>query len=140
MFGLAHTFSIGASVMTVKNTDDKGPCHIWLVVAGQAEKVESDPVVDELAGLLNKGGCVVEARMMVRNSLDAIRQVLLDACESGKVDAMVFVGGVGICASDVVPEALEPLFSKALPGFGEVFRQLYFKEKGAGGLLSRATA
>ena len=49
-------------------------------------------------------------------------------------------GGTGITARDVTVEALEPLVSKWIPGFGELFRWLSFSEIGASTIQSRACA
>ena len=53
---------------------------------------------------------------------------------------MITTGGTGITGRDVAPEAVTPLFDKALPGFGELFRQLSYDDIGASTLQSRATA
>jgi molybdopterin adenylyltransferase len=41
---------------------------------------------------------------------------------------------------DVTPEALAPLVTKSIPGFGELFRYLSFAEIGTSTIQSRATA
>jgi molybdenum cofactor biosynthesis protein B len=41
---------------------------------------------------------------------------------------------------DVTPEALAPLITKPIPGFGEVFRWLSFAEIGTSTIQSRAEA
>ena len=41
---------------------------------------------------------------------------------------------------DVAPEALAPLVSKAIPGFGELFRWLSYQEIGTSTVQSRAEA
>ena len=43
-------------------------------------------------------------------------------------------------ARDVTIESLAPLWTKELPGFGEIFRALSFAEIGPAAFLSRATA
>jgi molybdenum cofactor biosynthesis protein B len=53
---------------------------------------------------------------------------------------VVVTGGTGIAPRDNTPEALEPLFEKTLPGFGELFRSLSFAEIGPAAMLSRASA
>jgi molybdenum cofactor biosynthesis protein B len=49
-------------------------------------------------------------------------------------------GGTGITARDVTPEALAPLVTKWIPGFGELFRQLSYADIGAATIQSRAEA
>jgi molybdopterin adenylyltransferase len=41
---------------------------------------------------------------------------------------------------DVTPEALEPLITKRIPGFGELFRWISFEEIGTSTIQSRAEA
>jgi len=55
-------------------------------------------------------------------------------------DAILTNGGTGIARRDATIEAIEPLFDKRLPGFGELFRMLSYSDIGAGAMLSRATA
>ena len=39
-----------------------------------------------------------------------------------EVDVILTTGSTGLTGRDVAPEALEPLFDKAVEGFGELFR------------------
>jgi molybdenum cofactor biosynthesis protein B len=58
----------------------------------------------------------------------------------GHVDAVLVTGGTGVSARDNTVEALTPLFTKTLPGFGELFRALSYAEIGPAAMLSRAMA
>jgi molybdenum cofactor biosynthesis protein B len=49
-------------------------------------------------------------------------------------------GGTGITKKDVTIEAVTPLLTKELTGFGPLFAQLSFEEIGSAAFLSRATA
>ena len=49
-------------------------------------------------------------------------------------------GGTGITKKDVTIEAVSPLFTKTLTGFGPLFAKLSFDEIGSAAFLSRATA
>ena len=57
-----------------------------------------------------------------------------------KMDVLIFSGGTGITVNDITIETVEPYFTKTMPGFGEVFRYLSYKEIGNSTILSRATA
>jgi hypothetical protein len=48
--------------------------------------------------------------------------------------------GTGIGRRDSTVETLQTLFEKTLPGFGELFRALSYKEIGSAAMMSRATA
>jgi molybdenum cofactor biosynthesis protein B len=56
------------------------------------------------------------------------------------IDVVIATGGTGVTPRDVTPEALMPLISKAIPGFGELFRYLSFADIGTSTIQSRAMA
>ena len=55
-------------------------------------------------------------------------------------DAILTNGGTGLSPRDVTVETLEPLMEKVLPGFGELFRALSFREIGSAAMMSRTLA
>jgi len=57
-----------------------------------------------------------------------------------RVDVVITTGGTGITPSDITVEAIEPLLSKRLDGFGEIYRSLSYKEIGGAALISRTFA
>ena len=63
-----------------------------------------------------------------------------DVVEKSVADAVVICGGTGLTRLDLTLEAVEPLFEKKLPGFGEVFRWRSLEEVGTRAMLTRATA
>lgn len=61
-----------------------------------------------------------------------------------RVTLIVTTGGTGIANRDVTPEALNPLFDKVIPGFGEIMRTggyaktpLSIISRGGGGVAGR---
>jgi molybdenum cofactor biosynthesis protein B len=62
------------------------------------------------------------------------------AVEKSLADAVVICGGTGLTHLDLTLEAVEPLFEKTLPGFGEIFRWRSLDEVGTRAMLTRATA
>jgi molybdenum cofactor biosynthesis protein B len=54
--------------------------------------------------------------------------------------AIVVSGGTGIAPRDHTIEAVVPMFSRVIDGFGEAFRRLSFEQVGARAVLSRALA
>lgn len=87
--------------------------------------------------LENAGHRVVERKLMPddRASLQAQFERWT---ESREVQVVIATGGTGITRRDVTPDALEPLISKRIEGFGELFRMLSFDEIGASTIQSRA--
>jgi molybdenum cofactor biosynthesis protein B len=65
---------------------------------------------------------------------DLIEQLRGDA----NLDAILLTGGTGVGSRDQTFETLEPMLTKTLPGFGELFRTLSYEEIGAAAMLSRA--
>ena len=53
-------------------------------------------------------------------------------------DAVLMTGGTGIAARDRTFETVSNLLTKAMPGYGELFRMLSYAEIGAAAMLSRA--
>jgi molybdenum cofactor biosynthesis protein B len=98
---------------------------------------ESGPVAHEA---LTAAGHEVLRRRQLPNDLSGIRYLLRDWIDCGNLDVIVTIGGTGLDASDVTPEALAPLVSKPMPGFGEIYRMLAFQELGIHAVQSRASA
>jgi molybdopterin adenylyltransferase len=78
-----------------------------------------------------------KARYRLRpDGIEPIRDIV----EKSVADAVVICGGTGLTNLDLTLEAVEPLFEKTLPGFGEVFRWRSLDEVGTRAMLTRATA
>jgi len=88
---------------------------------------------------LTSAGHVLVERRIVADEVEAIREVVRGFIAAG-ADVVLATGGTGLTARDVTPEALEPLLTKPIPGFGELFRSLSYAEIGAATLQSRAFA
>ena len=63
-----------------------------------------------------------------------------EAVQMSEADAIVICGGTGLTHMDLTLEAVEPLFEKTLPGFGEIFRLRSLDEVGTRAILTRAAA
>jgi molybdopterin adenylyltransferase len=70
----------------------------------------------------------------------AIRSQLSAWIADPAVEVIIATGGTGVTPRDVTPEALAPLVTKPIPGFGELFRYLSFAEIGTSTIQSRADA
>jgi molybdopterin adenylyltransferase len=89
--------------------------------------------------LVRVGHAVVERRI-VADDLSTIRESLARYIADPRIDVVITTGGTGVTARDVTPDALAPLVTKAIPGFGELFRMLSYAEIGAATIQSRAEA
>jgi len=110
------------AVVTVSDTRDAG----------------SDRGGAYLVSALEAAGHRVARRALVPDEIGAIRDAVRAACAAAEVELVLLTGGTGIAPRDVTPEALEGLFERRIPGFGELFRQLSYAEIGSAALLSRA--
>jgi molybdenum cofactor biosynthesis protein B len=91
--------------------------------------------------LLQAAGHTISSSIIVRDELLAITEAVQNALNGiHEPECILVTGGSGIGPRDVTPEALRPLLTKELPGFGEVFRVLSWEEVGPATMLSRAFA
>jgi molybdenum cofactor biosynthesis protein B len=116
------------------------PLSIAILTVSDTRTIETDSSGALLAGRLGAAGHRIAARRIISDDLRAILQVLEEFRDDPAVDVVACTGGTGITRRDVTPEAMAPLVSKAIPGFGELFRYLSYAEIGAATLQSRAEA
>jgi molybdenum cofactor synthesis domain-containing protein len=83
-----------------------------------AREDRSGPAVREL---LEKNGYIVDANVIVADTIEFIATAIVDAVEAGN-RLVVTTGGTGIAARDVTPEATLRVCEKVIPGFGELMR------------------
>ncbi|HEX9998731.1 MAG TPA: MogA/MoaB family molybdenum cofactor biosynthesis protein [Abditibacterium sp.] len=113
----------------------------FVLVVSDTRTLETDKGGALIKELLEKSGHEVLSRQIVRDEIPAIEGAVKDAMNGESSPEVILVtGGSGIGLRDVTPEALKPLLTKELPGFGEVFRVLSYEEVGAATMLSRAFA
>jgi molybdenum cofactor biosynthesis protein B len=99
---------------------------------------------DKSGGVLRdkaeSAGHPVVAKEIVPDDVYQMRAIFSRWIADPSVRVIVSTGGTGITGRDSTPEAVAPLFDKAIDGFGELFRQISFKEIGASTVQSRALA
>ena len=91
-----------------------------------------------LKQLLLEAGHKILFTAVVKDEPKAIGEAVEQA--SWTCDAIVTNGGTGLSPRDVTVETLQPELDKVLPGFGELFRVLSYREIGSAAMLSRALA
>ena len=112
---------------------------VAVVTLSDSRSPADDRTGDTIVALLEAAGHSVAGRELVREDPPAIRAAL-EAALVGPAQAVILNGGTGIAPRDSTPEIVAPLLECELPGFGELFRQLSFREIGAAAMLSRALA
>lgn len=103
--------------------------------------IETDESGALIKELIESQGHICIDRVIVRDEKQEIQQMILDAITENQVDAILLTGGTGISSRDVTIEAVEKMFEKDIPGFGELFRMVSYQEDiGSAAMMSRATA
>ncbi len=92
------------------------------------------------ADRLRVAGHHIAWKRIVPDDLDRVRASMQAAIDDPEVDVLITTGGTGLTDRDITPEALEPLVTKSIPGFGELFRMLSYEEIGTSTIQSRVTA
>ena len=101
---------------------------------------ETDTSGAFLEEALVAAGHVVADRQIVIDDVYQLRAIVSQWIADPKVEVILTTGGTGFSGRDSTPEALSPLFDKAIDGFGEVFRALSLEEIGSSTVQSRALA
>jgi molybdenum cofactor biosynthesis protein B len=115
---------LGVAVLTVSSTRD----------------LEADGSGDAIAEICKEAGHGVATRELVADDHDRIQKTVDTLTRREDVDVVITTGGTGVTPDDVTPEAVEPLFEKELPGFGELFRRRSEAEIDTRVVATRATA
>jgi molybdenum cofactor biosynthesis protein B len=114
------------------------PINVGVLTVSDTRTFADDRSGGLIAELLTGAGHHVGARAIVKDNRDLIRAELTAWIDDPGLDVIIATGGTGVTPRDVTPEALAPLITKPIPGFGELFRQLSFAEIGAATIQSRA--
>lgn len=96
----------------------------------------SDSSGGYLLAELRAAGHEVVGYRVVQDDAPTIRAALGELLP--QADVVISSGGTGITGRDVTVGVVESLLSKPLPGFGELFRMLSYREVGGAAMLSRA--
>ena len=91
-----------------------------------------------LVEALQAAGHTVTRREIVKDERKAIEVAVRSAAANAGVDLVLTTGGTGIAPRDVTYETLKRVFDSEIPGFGELFRWLSYREIGSATILSRA--
>ncbi|MES2471776.1 MAG: molybdenum cofactor biosynthesis protein B [Pseudomonadota bacterium] len=116
--------ALRVAVLTVSDTRDE----------------ESDTSGKLLADRVTRDGHVLAARAMVKDDVAEIQAQLKSWIADPGVDVVVSTGGTGLTGRDVTPEAVRPLFDKAIEGFETVWHMTSFQTVGLSTMQSRACA
>lgn len=109
-----------------------------VVTISDTRSLETDRGGAKLVEGLQQAGHEVVAREMVPDEPEPIRAVIDRLRTTVAAEAILLTGGTGLSSRDQTFETLTGLFTKVLPGYGELFRWLSYQEIGPAAMLSRA--
>lgn len=113
---------------------------IAVLTVSDTRTLETDGSGQLIVDRCSAEGHTIAARAIVTDDIERIRDQLRAWIADPGVEAVIATGGTGITARDVTPDALAPLVTKSIPGFGELFRWISYSEIGASTIQSRAEA
>ncbi|HUJ62961.1 MAG TPA: molybdenum cofactor biosynthesis protein B [Kofleriaceae bacterium] len=116
------------------------PVHVAILTVSDTRTLADDSSGQLLVDRLTEAGHDVAARAIVKDGELAIRAQLERWIADPAIEVVIATGGTGVTPRDVTPEALAPLVTKPIPGFGELFRFLSYAEIGSSTVQSRAEA
>jgi molybdenum cofactor biosynthesis protein B len=116
------------------------PLNIAIVTVSDTRTVETDRSGQTAVDMLSEAGHQIVRREIVTDNREIISDAFGRFIDDEGVDVIISTGGTGVTPRDVTPEALEPHVTKAIPGFGELFRWISFEEIGTSTIQSRAVA
>lgn len=116
---------VGCKVITVSDTRTK----------------ENDKSGQLMIELLKQEKHSVLEYVIIEDDAQQIKREIIAGVQSEEIDCILLNGGTGISPRDVTIEAIKPILTKELYGFGELFRMLsYTEDIGSSAILSRAIA
>ncbi|MCO4745472.1 MAG: MogA/MoaB family molybdenum cofactor biosynthesis protein [Proteobacteria bacterium] len=120
--------------------EGKAPVTARVLVVSSTRTEATDTSGKFLASALGEAGHAVLSVEIVDDDIGAIESAVRAYASDGRTRALLITGGTGVSRRDVTVEAVGPLLTRELPGFGELFRMLSYEEIGAAAMLSRAIA
>lgn len=116
------------------------PLNIAILTLSDTRTRENDTSGDLIQERAQGAGHRVIQRTLVREDMDRLRAQFRSWIDDPEIDVIISTGGTGMTRRDITPEAVRPFITKPIPGFGELFRMLSYKEIGTSTIQSRAEA
>lgn len=109
-----------------------------VITVSDTRTSETDTGGALVAERLTSAGHSVVERRIIRDEPAAMRQMMTDFASREEIDAILLTGGTGLSSRDRTYETVCGLLTKAIPGYGELFRMLSYQQIGTAAMLSRA--
>jgi len=124
----------------IDETRDFRPMRIAVLTVSDTRTPEDDASGRLLAERVARDGHVLVHRALVRDDIAAIQARVKAWIADPEVEVIISTGGTGLTGRDVTPEAVRPLFDKAIEGFEVVWHMISFESVGLSTMQSRACA
>lgn len=115
------------------------PVNLGVMTVSDTRTAADDRSGDTLCERAEKVGHIVKARTIVKDDKASITSQLMAWIADDDIQVIISTGGTGITGRDITPECFEALYTKSIPGFGELFRMLSYDLIGTSTIQSRAT-
>lgn len=114
------------------------PVNVAVLTVSDTRTLATDTSGQLIVDRLTEVGHTIVAREIVIDSELKLRAQFAMWIADPGVDVIISTGGTGVTPRDVTPEALAPLITKPIPGFGELFRWISYQEIATSTIQSRA--
>ena len=114
------------------------PLNIAVLTVSDTRDESNDTSGQALVERLTDSGHNLAAKKIVKDDVYQLRAIVSQWIADENIHVIISTGGTGFTARDNTPEALMPLFDKAVEGFGEIFRHVSLHEIGTSTIQSRA--
>lgn len=111
-----------------------------VITVSDTRSFETDKSGQIIKQLLLDADHTVGVYTIIPDEPTQIQNQLQSLAKNMNLDAVICSGGTGIAPRDTTYDAIANLLEKTLPGFGELFRYLSYKEIGSRAIASRAIA
>ncbi|MDR2008660.1 MAG: molybdenum cofactor biosynthesis protein [Alphaproteobacteria bacterium] len=112
------------------------PLNVAVITISDTRTIDTDTSGNTLKELLQKDGHNVVYKTIVVDDIKAIRE----AIQNVNSEVIITTGGTGFTSRDNTLEAVYPLITKHITGFGEIFRSISYAEIGTSAMQSNAFA
>mgnify|MGYP003096597297 CR=1 FL=1 len=105
------------------------PLRVAVLTVSDTRTLETDKGGNKVQEFLEQANHIVAERKIVIDDYDSIRNAMIPWCNDESIDVIISI------------EAVNSLYEKHIPGFGEIFRYLsYTEDIGTKAMASRAEA
>ncbi|GAA0571319.1 molybdenum cofactor biosynthesis protein B [Halomonas salifodinae] len=113
------------------------PLRIAVLTVSDTRTAADDRSGDALVERLTAAGHQLVEKRIIADDVYRIRAQVAAWIAEPEVQVVLTTGGTGFTGRDSTPEAVGVLLDKRIEGFGELFRQLSYREVGSSTIQSR---